>query len=425
MRLKISKSLGYQFLFFLCVAIPYLNNYELTFFTWVFTFVITLIKKYDINFLTLLSPFVIILIISILVSFQHDYSDYYRLRDVTYLIKPVIGFLIGYQLFKKTLPKKAILLIIYTGTIISFFHLLLIINAVFVERVSTVAEIRFFAGYFSDFEIYTLILILFHKQLGVYLSKKSFYTLFALVAISSFLYLARTNFIQFLVLFLALKGYFTLTKKSITIFSTLIVLGIISYSLVLSTNPRRSAKGFEGFLYKIKVAPLEPFKTKINRFDYVDFNDNYRSYENIMTVKQVTRDGFFSILFGKGVGSKIDLKQEVYLGDMKLRFISILHNGFMIVFLKSGLLGIVLYLYTIYYFFIIRKSNNEKVKHVNRLFLGTGIFLFISNWVFLGFYNLTESKSILMGFLIAYRNYILQNENNTFYTSISGTLRIR
>ena len=75
----------------------------------------------------------------------------------------------------------------------------------------------------------------------------------------------------------------------------------------------------------------------------------------------------------------------------------------MIVFLKSGLLGILIYFYTIIYFFRSPKSDNKIVQQINLLFLATGVFLFISNWVFLGFYNLTESKTILIGFLIAYR----------------------
>jgi hypothetical protein len=222
------------------------------------------------------------------------------------------------------------------------------------------------------------------------------------------MYLARTNFIQFLILFLALKGYFIINKKSIIIIGSIIAISAISYALIYYSYPRRSAEGIEGFLYKIKNAPIEAFKTKVNLDDWKDFNDNYRSHENISTIRQVSNDGITSILFGKGLGSQIDLKQEVYLGDMKLRFISILHNGFMIVFLKSGLLGIFIYLFTIIYFLKNRDSNINIVNQINYIFLGTGIFLFVSNWVFLGFYNLTESKSILIGFLIAYKQKFLK-----------------
>jgi hypothetical protein len=290
-----------------------------------------------------------------------------------------------------------------TGVFIAICHIIVILTAIFVFRAFTVADLRLHSGYFSDYEIYTVVIIIFHKHFQLNYSRKKFLILLSIVGFSAFMYLARTNFIQFVILVLGLKGYLVLNKKSITIIGSIVLVAVSSYFVIVSTNPRRNAEGVEGFFYKIKVAPMEPFKTKINREDYKDFNDNYRSYENIMTIRQVSRDGILPVLFGKGIGSQIDLKQEVYLGDMKLRFISILHNGFMIVFLKSGLLGILIYLFTIFYFFNSVKSENEIIHTINLLFIGTGVFLFISNWVFLGFYNLTETKSILIGFLIAYR----------------------
>jgi len=402
MKLTIPKNIFYQFLFILCVAVPYLDIFELTIGTWSLAFLITIRNNYSISLFKLVIPYILILLIAFVVSFNYDYHTYFIIRDVTYLLKPVIGFLLGYQLCQRNL-NNAFKLIITTGVFIAICHIAVILSAIFIYGARTVADLRLHSGYFSDYEIYTLIILIFHKKFQLDYSRKTVRIFTILVGFSAFMYLARTNFIQFLILFLALKGYFALNKKSLLIFGTIIITSIISYSIVLSINPRRDAEGVEGFLYKIKVAPLEPFKTKINRDDWKDFNDNYRSYENIMTVRQVTRDGTVPTIFGKGLGSQIDLKQEVWLGDMNLRFISILHNGFMIVFLKSGLLGIFIYLFTILYFFHSPKSDNIIVNQITLLFIGTGVFLFISNWVFLGFYNLTETKSILLGFLIAYR----------------------
>lgn len=402
MKLTVPKNIFYQFLFLLCIAIPYLDNFELTIATWSFAFLVSISQSYSVSLIKLIIPFVSILVIATVVSFNYEYQGYFIIRDITYLVKPVIGFLLGYQLCKKNL-KNAFNLVVNTGVFIAICHILIILNAIFIHGVRNVSDLRFYSGYFSDYEIYTLIILIFYKKFGLEYSKKKARTLTILVGFSAFMYLARTNFIQFIILFLAIKGYFEVNKKSITIFTSILVLSLISYSIVLSINPRRDAEGVEGFLYKIKVAPTEPFKTKINREDYKDFNDNYRSYENIMTIRQVTRDGLMPTFFGKGLGSQIDLKQQVMLGDMNLRFISILHNGFMIVFLKSGLLGILIYLYTIIYFFKNPRTDNEVVKQINLLFIATGVFLFISNWVFLGFYNLTETKTILIGFLIAYR----------------------
>jgi len=402
MKISIPKNIFYQFLFLLCISIPYLDNFELTIATWSIAFLFSIRNNYSVSILKIIIPFVLILLIATVVSFNYEYQNYFVIRDITYLVKPIIGFLVGYQLCKRNL-KNALNLAVSTGFFIATCHLIIIFYAMFILGITNVAGIRFHSGFFSDYEIYILIILIFHKKFGLEYSKKKAIILTSVVGFSAFMYLARTNFIQFLILFLALKGYFEVNKKSITIFTSILIVSLISYSIVLYINPRRDSQGVEELLYKIKVAPTEPFKTKINREDYKDFNDNYRSYENIMTIRQVTRDGIGPTIFGKGIGSQIDLKQQVMLGDMNLRFISILHNGFMIVFLKSGLLGILIYLYTIIYFFKNPRTDNEVVKQINLLFIATGVFLFISNWVFLGFYNLTETKTILIGFLIAYR----------------------
>ena len=163
-------------------------------------------------------------------------------------------------------------------------------------------------------------------------------------------------------------------------------------------------------LYKIKIIPQEAFKTKINRENWKDLNDNYRSYENIMTVRQVTRDGIKPILLGQGLGSQIDLKQKIMLGDMELRFISILHNGFMTVFLKSGLLGLFFLLLSFSPYFKKSRSEIPLVKQIDLLFIGIGIFMIMSYWVFMGFYFKADNKSILIGMLLCIREIVLKNK---------------
>ena len=151
---------------------------------------------------------------------------------------------------------------------------------------------------------------------------------------------------------------------------------------------------------------------KINVEDYKDFNDNYRSVENINTREQISREGITTILFGKGLGSKVDLKQEVWLDNVELRYISILHNGFMTVYLKSGLTGVFSLVMSIILFF--RKFNSQDivVKNINNLMIGTGLFLFISYWVFMGFYFKADTKAILLGLLIAFAEKQIKINSN-------------
>ena len=50
MQIRISKNVLFQILFAICVAVPYLNNYELTFLVWAGTVLITIQKSYSIEF---------------------------------------------------------------------------------------------------------------------------------------------------------------------------------------------------------------------------------------------------------------------------------------------------------------------------------------------------------------------------------------
>ena len=125
----------------------------------------------------------------------------------------------------------------------------------------------------------------------------------------------------------------------------------------------------------MKVIPTEAFSTKINRGNWKDFNDNYRSYENIRTIEQLISEERLTI--GEGIGSQVDLKQKVFLGDMQLRYISILHNGYMTVILKSGLIGLFIYLFSIFFFFRKNTYDNLMLQNINYLLLGTGVFLIV------------------------------------------------
>ena len=402
MSVTIAKPNFFGFLFLLCVGVPYLVNFELTFAVWSLTALLSLNTRYSLTILQFAACFGAILGVAMVVMFFHDYKGYYIFRDITYMLKPIIGLLLGYQLCARMYP-KGFQIIAYTGVVIAALHLIVIVQAVLFLHAGNMNEIRLRAGFFSDFEVYALIILLFHQKFELGFSKKKLRFFTILVGVSSFMYLARTNFIQFAILLLAMKGILKINKTSLTVIVTLLALTIVGYTAIVYTNPKRNGPGIEGLLYKIKIAPREAFKTKIDSDDWKDFNDNYRSYENISTVKQVTKKGNLGIAFGEGIGSQIDLKKEVWLGDMYLRYISILHNGFMTVFLKAGLLGIIIYLYSIFLVFKQKKSNIPIVKNINLLLIGTGVFLIFSSWVFMGMYNLLDNKSILLGFLICYK----------------------
>lgn len=405
MKIAINRANINQLLFIICVVVPFFNVYELSFVVWMTTIVFTIKRSYSKEFIKYLSFFILILFLSLIVSFFYEYRSYFIIRDITYLLKPISGLLLGYQLYNKKI-KNAYQFLVYAGISIATYHLFLVGYGIVIDGARNVREIRQSAGFFNDFEVYALVILVFKKQLNLNFSSKKSTIFLIILAISSFFYLARTNFIQFVILVIALKGFFVLNLRAIKVIVTTITLVIVGYTAICYYNPVRNGKGIDEFLYKIKMSPAEAFSTRINRDDWKQFNDNYRSYENIRTVQQLSNNN--TLFFGEGIGSQVDLKQKVFLGDMELRFISFLHNGFMTVLLKSGLLGLFIYLMSISFFFKRDKSPNQSLKNIHYLFIGTGVFLIVSNWVFTGFYNLIDTKSLIIGFLFAYKNELLK-----------------
>jgi hypothetical protein len=409
--IKISKNFLYQIFFAISVGVTYINNYELTFAVWCIIILFTLKGKYSFTLLNLVVPYILILVVALISSFFYDYSSYEKIRDITYLLKPIVGLLLGYQLCKNA-DMKVIKTIIYVGLLISIIHLGIIFYSALIHRIINIHELRKYSGYFSDFEVYAFILVLFHKNFDVVLSRKRYYLLLTIIGISSFLYLSRANFIQAFLFYLVLKGYFSLNKKAILIFISLISIVSISYAVIYNMNLSRNGRGLEALLYKIKNAPIEAFKSKVDKDDWEDFNDNYRAYENIIAVKNVVFEGFWGIVRGKGVGSEINLGQKLYTNDgTVLTKIAILHNAFMTVFLKSGLIGVFLMIYFLRLLIKQKKVDIPAVTQLNLLLIATGIYLIFDNWVLLGLYLKTESKAVIIGFILAYKELLIKKAN--------------
>lgn len=395
-----------QLLYFLCIAVPYFNIYELTFMVWVIAAGLTLKTSYPKVLLQYLGLFSVILGIAVISGLLRGHTIFAFIRDFTYVAKPIVGLLAGYQLSRFN-SDRAFKLIIYTAVAIASVHFVIILFTFIKYRTVTVNILRYSGGYFSDYEVYAVIILLFYEKFKIQMSKKRARLLLLIVGVSSFLYLARTNLIQFVILYVGMKGYLKLNRKSGTVLLSLILAGLLGYGAILYINPKRGGKGLEAFLYKIKIAPIEPFKTKIDKENWKDFNDNYRSYENIIAVRQISGEGTSAVLFGEGLGSTLDLGRRVLSNDGGyVRHIPVVHNGYMTVLLKSGLAGVVLLLVFIYMLIRQKKSSSLMITNINYLLTASGIFLIVSNWVFLGFYFKMDTKSVFIGFLLGLRHMI-------------------
>lgn len=412
-----NNSLIKAILFLASVIIPTFNNYELTFAVWSLALVVTLQKRYSVRILALLVSPLIILLIACFSGIGSHHATYAIIRDITYLLKPLMGLLLGYQLAKDTDGEKGIRLIINTGFILAVIHLLVAAYAVLFLYIRNIHMLRFYAGYFNDFEMYSLAILFFSKKFGISYKFWTRWLMLLVMGISAILYLARTDFILLGILWLTLMGYMRLTPKSLKVLAYTTIFVLVGYGIVYNMNPQRGATGFEAFLYKVKISPMEPFKTRINLEDWKEFHDNYRSFENIITVEQVSGKGTSSVLFGEGLGSQVDLGRKIWTNDSEyIQYLPALHNSYMTVFLKSGLLGVFFLIQFIYLLFRQGKSENYQIYLINQLLIASAIFLIMSNWVFMGLYFKVDTKSILIGYLICLKEWHKRKHNELVVT---------
>ena len=401
----------YHLLYILCIVSSFFPNYEITFIIWLTTVLLTVKRTYSVIVVKFVALFSGILLIASVSTFFYKYENFSIVKDFTYLLKPILGLLVGYQIFNK-FKNKNFDVFINAGLTLSAIHIILILVALVKYRSMDMHLIRAEAGFFSDYEVYVFVLLLFSNKFNIEIDrkKKIFYLL--VIGFSIFMYLARTNFLQLAILILGIKGYYVLTARSLKVMSFVIIGVLLSYSAIYYSNPKRNGKGIETLMYKIKIAPVEAFKTKIDKDDWKDFNDNYRSFENIITVKRVTADGPRAVVSGKGIGSTVKIGQKIFTTDgSTIEHFSVAHNGFMTIFLKSGLLGVFLLLIFLYILYRQKTDKSPIINNLNMLLMGTSVFLILSTWVFMGVYFKLDNKSIIIGLIIAMREHIIRTNN--------------
>ncbi|MGV0845920.1 hypothetical protein ACTS9T_04920 [Empedobacter falsenii] len=413
MKIKLSSEWPYQLLFLIAVGFSYINNYELSLAVWLIILCVTIKRYYSKSILFLCSFFVVIVLLGTIRSFYYNYNLYEIIRDVSYFIKPIVGLLIGYQCFRSK-DNNFFTTIIYCSLVIAIIHLTILANAFIIHHIRYVNEIRYHGGYFSDFETFAVIILLFHKKFGLKFSLQKRLILLTIISISLCLYLARTNLIQMFIVCCGLLGLFQLNRFKIITLTCLIIIGAFGYKIIYDMNPSRGATGFENFLYKIKNAPKEIYDPYVVNDNSPRFHDNFRSYETKITILQVLNKDESGIWLGSGFGSSVNYGSLMWTNDgTQVRHAPILHNGFTTIFLKTGILGLIIYTSSILYLtFMKKKTAIPKLDAIKLLINSTGIFLFVSSLVFLGFYLKLDNKSLFVGGLLAYYE-ILKNAKTT------------
>lgn len=394
----------------------YLPSYKLNFviqFLSLLGFVIWNKTTISLKFFKTIFPLLIVFIVGFIGYLINFYSLSATIKDVIYFLKPIIVLSFSYLLVKDLKDLFLFLrIIVFTAGFTAFIHLFgIFILGDFTNN--SIHELRGDFGLDNFIEILAFYIILFsNKFLGksIFKDKRWNYCMLIFFLGSIYLYFSRTMLVTFFLIGLSILGYTKITKNTFKIIGLVLVFISLLYAYLFSVKIDRNAKGVEAFLYKIKIAPEEIFKTKVDRENHKELWDHWRGYEAKRALALMDKNPS-SYIYGTGYGSLINLKFKAPLGEKDMKHISRIHNGYVFVLYKTGIVGLVLYLLFLIklYLNVYKRSETKEQLFITRTIVSISVFYFFSSLIITGIYIPIDAVVFVLGGLLAFENKVVFN----------------
>ncbi len=352
------------------------------------------IKKF---FVAYTWPLIFIIILGLYGVAVNPLAHY--LRDVIYALIPVALIHLGFYFSSHVHWLKFVRLMIVVGLCFSIYHLhFFLVNPELLN--SDLVKVRGEAGGVHDLSVLALVIALFHGRVAghkIFTNRAFRYVVLFFCLLSLVLSYSRTSLLMAIVLSLALWGV------GLRVNIKLITAAIFAISCVFFLSMVGSGGGQVTFSDKLKKSITEvaisDYKSKS------DINEYWRGYEAYRAALSFASAPFSQKIVGQGFGSLVDLGFYIKLGEREYRYIPVLHNGYMYILVKTGVLGVFLYLFfylrLLRYSFVCSKSSNAEDLFFVRLLFGIVVCLILTMVVIGGMAEFQNIELIiLVGFLL-------------------------
>jgi hypothetical protein len=351
------------------------------------------------GFTKIIKPLLGILIIGLIG--MHGHQSHHILRDIFYAFFPLSLLIIGYWIaIDKRMWPRILKIIVFFGVIFSIIHLSQFIfqPELFLENVDDLRHQT--AIYGGRIVTLSLVLGLLQYRIGLYnlfpkiVPRKVGLFLLLMSLLFSF---SRVDILIGFILTITIIGFVQKINFRSILNIALLIGGIF---IVLLTIP-----SFEVGTFGFKI---ENIIQEISIRDYPNaFNalQHWRGFESFVALASFESGSTFQKIFGQGFGALVNLPFTVNLGGEYYNAIPILHNGYVYIIFKTGLLGILCYIF--FYFSLLKislKINNSLNQNqilFSRFLLGLTLALMISMFVVGGMAEVHDSVYILLvGFIL-------------------------
>jgi len=366
-------------------------------------------------FIIILSGLVLIGSITI---FNPENDYYYFFKDLVYFLRPITVVASGYFITMRLENKKAFLnILVLMGFYFAFMHLFkMAVNFTIIPADTT--RIRTYFGRYNHVETIALIIIICVRELPMKRSRyKFFYQVMVACLVVSFLfYFSRTMILVVISMSLAYYGYLKLNQKSAILLSGMLVLGSIGIAALSTYEPEKeNGVVVDSFFSKLKNSFDESFSLKnvdVTSMDRRVLWKHWRAYEAHMVYGEVDKEKQW--LTGQGFGSTVDIGFEAKLDGEMTQHLSLTHNGFAYLYLKTGIFGMLIYLVMVLYLYSFAYTTQKEPLQVigNNLLVGCAFYILISSFVVTGIFKPYDMATLLIGGAFALKQMKLENWNN-------------
>lgn len=358
----------------------------------------------------------LIFLIGFIRSFFLDASLFSKIKDYVYFTRPVLILLATYLVTVKIKSYYFVLnVIVFIASIIAAYHLVMII--INLNSLANYTSLRMVAGKQNHIEVVALVIMTFTN----YFSKKNnlkknikiiFYVI---LSVSVFLYFSRSMFVVFLIFFLSYKGYLFLSKKLIRGSLIIGILVFTSFLLLKNLDFKKNVTHTSNFTYKIYNSINELFGSvnlsKIKK-DKNELWEQWRAYESSVAIDNIlTSDNkYINFIFGMGFGSDINLKTDVKLEGQIYKSVPSIHNGYVNILYKTGILGFILYISFIVFSYLYGNYHTFVKEYQKSLFIGSLFYIIYNSFVIAGFLRPGEFSLVIFAISLALNRNLYCNE---------------
>lgn len=368
--------------------------------------------------LFLTAPMIVFMIIGLIGLYQN--ALYNVFKDFWYTANPVLALITGYILMRRIKDLSSLFRIVILASVaISLFHILkFVINpSLLFEPVDILRE-KAGSGYFLT--VLAIPIIVACRKNEIELFRGSTWitkSILALCLFSLVLSFSRTFWISLVLMLLQIYGVLSIKNLKKILLLCVIIISFLVFMFLIppseQTGPDATLRGKAAYSFKEIV--IRNYVAK------KDIAQNWRGYESFRAIKTYLEGSGTQYITGRGFGTLVDLGFHIKLGGEKeFRYIPILHNGYMYILVKTGLVGLFIYLY----FFIRIISQGRKyertsftdVRLAGNLIVALSIVILATTFVIAGFFN----KSTLLPAIMLLGALLGFTDQDTKRSAITG-----